>query len=879
VGEGPSLGRVELDRTAITMAHFLNFRNLWSKAVPFGSIICSEGIQMRPAIRVVALLVSAFAAPFSHAQPSTTTSLAIKDKSLPNAVANTGYSYTLVTSGGTRPYVWSLASGSSLPPGLALNTAGQISGIATAVGSYSFTVQVRSEGKAASTAEKELSIVVGPSLAIRTVSVQEAVATVSYSQTLAAIGGTAPYSWSLASGALPAGLALSSSGAISGTPTVPGTYSIMVEVGDSSAPAPLRTREALTIVVVPVLTITTGSLPGGIATKPYAGFNLTAAGGRLPLTWSLAPGSALPPGLTLTPAGTISGTPETPGTHNLTVQAADRTSPVQVATKALSITVASPLTITATSLPNGVAPSAYSQTVTVANGTGPYTWTWSLAPAMPPSAAPASTAPQSAAPSPAAFGSREPKGEAPRCLPPPISPQPSLPPGLTLNSSTGSIAGTPTVPGTYKVVLEVSDGGTPTPQTATRTISLAVSPSFSGHVYTPKGAPIPGAVVEAIDPTGASISAVTDPDGNFSLPLSTGKYTVSAWAPDYQAQAVQLTANSTAQSQEFRLNAGRTGGQFYRIILGGQQVGASATQGVQKLFGDLYAEIPGPPLGRRRPTDMVYGNRLRFWGSVRLTSIPQPAPVQLTNVDLGKLVSNLNTSQLAQSIAFLWGPEFRIFSHPPSPPGTSVYVGPNNNTDDTRGGQKFTGSIIIGLGAETPIQPQSSATLVNAAVGDAQKLYHDITGNVPDPKYTSLALISQDRSRFLRQYFVGFRLKTHYFTAAGIPITRPPAILDVALGQNEVVTDGHLHGGVLRFEGFFPMPYKLSMFYLFGRAYLRLSGNPRLTSSYALAPAEASATFPSATVAPLTLPPPNRDIYSFGIGMDLLSVVGKLIKP
>lgn len=56
-----------------------------------------------------------------------------------------------------------------------------------------------------------------------------------YSAALSASGGTAPYTWSLASGSLPTGLALSSSGTISGTPTSPGSFPFTVQVTDAAS--------------------------------------------------------------------------------------------------------------------------------------------------------------------------------------------------------------------------------------------------------------------------------------------------------------------------------------------------------------------------------------------------------------------------------------------------------------------------------------------------------------------------------------------------------------------------------------------------------------------------------------------------------------------
>jgi len=62
-----------------------------------------------------------------------------------------------------------------------------------------------------------------------------AVAGAAYSQTLAASGGTPPYTWQVTSGAWPAGLSLSSSSVISGTPTVAETYVFSAQVTDSAS--------------------------------------------------------------------------------------------------------------------------------------------------------------------------------------------------------------------------------------------------------------------------------------------------------------------------------------------------------------------------------------------------------------------------------------------------------------------------------------------------------------------------------------------------------------------------------------------------------------------------------------------------------------------
>jgi Putative Ig domain/Abnormal spindle-like microcephaly-assoc'd, ASPM-SPD-2-Hydin/Immunoglobulin domain/Protein of unknown function (DUF1565) len=84
------------------------------------------------------------------------------------------------------------------------------------------------------------------SLAISTTSLPTGVVGQAYSAQLNATGGATPYSWSVASGALPAGLALSSSGAISGTPTTAGASTFTAKVTDVNL---LTAQQSFTITI------------------------------------------------------------------------------------------------------------------------------------------------------------------------------------------------------------------------------------------------------------------------------------------------------------------------------------------------------------------------------------------------------------------------------------------------------------------------------------------------------------------------------------------------------------------------------------------------------------------------------------------------------
>ena len=166
-------------------------------------------------------------------------SLTFSTSSLPAGQVGATYSTMIQATGGTTPYHWSISSG-ALPAGLTLSAStGTISGTPTTSGSSTFTAKVTdSTSPTAQTATKSLNITVASAsspVQITTGSLPSGQVAVPYSTTLAAIDGIAPYRWTINSGALPAGLTLATSGAISGTPTTSGTFSFTVHVADSAS--------------------------------------------------------------------------------------------------------------------------------------------------------------------------------------------------------------------------------------------------------------------------------------------------------------------------------------------------------------------------------------------------------------------------------------------------------------------------------------------------------------------------------------------------------------------------------------------------------------------------------------------------------------------
>lgn len=261
----------------------------------------------------------------------------IMTSSLADGTIGVAYSQSLAATGGTPPYSFDLAPGSTaLPPGLSLSAAGLISGTPTTAGTYPFTARVTDSAAKSST--KALSIEVGTPVTITTTSLPDGVAGQAYSQTLAATGGTTPYSWSIVAGSLPPGLTLgSSTGTISGTPTTAGTYNFTAQVTDGATPA--RTdQHALSIVIQPGLSIITSSPLSPCKVGSTCTRTIEAAGGTPLYTWTIVSGS-LPPELTLSSTGTITGAPSKPGNYAFTVQVTDSGSPALTATKTFSLKI------------------------------------------------------------------------------------------------------------------------------------------------------------------------------------------------------------------------------------------------------------------------------------------------------------------------------------------------------------------------------------------------------------------------------------------------------------------------------------------------------------------------------------------------------------
>lgn len=143
----------------------------------------------------------------------------------------------------------------------------------------------------------------------------------SYSQTITAGGGTAPYTYAKTGGTLPTGLSLGSGGVLSGTPTAAGPFSFTVTATDARSCTGSKAYTVTIYGTCPTITLSPAGLPGGTVGKAYSQA-ISAAGGTVPYTYAKTSGT-LPPGTGLTPAGFLFGTPTAAGTFTFTVTTTD----------------------------------------------------------------------------------------------------------------------------------------------------------------------------------------------------------------------------------------------------------------------------------------------------------------------------------------------------------------------------------------------------------------------------------------------------------------------------------------------------------------------------------------------------------------------------
>jgi large repetitive protein len=355
---------------------------------------------------------------------------------------------------------------------------------------------------------------------ITTTSLWPAAAQTAYSDTLVATGDPA-ITWAQVDGTLPPGVAVSGTGAIAGTPTTGGTYVFTVRPSNSITYD--EKTFAMTVsgaAAAKPPAISTIALPGGTVGAAYA-TALAATGGKTPYTWTA---SGLAAGLSLNSStGQITGTPTAAGTFSVSVQVRDANAATATKTLALSISAAAvPPAISTASLPGGTVGAAYSAALAATGGKTPYTWSAS-----------------------------------------------GLVAGLSLNSSTGQIVGTPAAAGTFPVSVQVRDANA---ATATKTLTLLIAT-----------APVPPAISTTSLPGGTAGTA-------YSAALAaTGGKTPYTWSASGLAAGLNLNS-STGQITGTPTAAGT-----FNVSV--QVMDATATASAKVLTLVIGAAAPPPPSG------------------------------------------------------------------------------------------------------------------------------------------------------------------------------------------------------------------------------------------------------------------------------------------
>jgi len=393
----------------------------------------------------------------------------------------------------------------------------------------------------------DATIPVGCNLVISPQTLPNGTVNTAYNQTLTASGGTAPYSFSLNAGALPAGMTLSSTGNLSGTPTATGTFSFTVKVTDANCMG----MQAYTLTINPPLlcpTVNNINPTSGVAgaSVTITGTNFTGVtavkfSNNVTAAFNVVNDTTL---TTTVPAGAVTGalTISKPGCADV------QTGTFTIGCSVITVSPAN------TTLPAGTVGTDYNQFFNQTGAIGATVWRVSAG---------------------------------------------SVPTGLTLNAATGVLSGRPTAAGTFTFTIEVTDASN---CTGSRAYTLTINPAGNGLQFYPLTTPVrlvdtrPGASANACSQPNAPIAggtSLTQTARNFcGIPATaqaiTGNVTTVASGGGYLTLYPSGATLPTVASTNYGVN---------EIINNVFTVGLGAADGAFKIFAlnttDVVVDVTG----------------------------------------------------------------------------------------------------------------------------------------------------------------------------------------------------------------------------------------------------------------------------------------------
>ncbi|MEO7921792.1 MAG: putative Ig domain-containing protein [Thermoanaerobaculia bacterium] len=337
--------------------------------------------------------------------------IAISPASLSNATSGQVYGPVAFSALPASAYTF---DATGLPTGLTMSVGGSLSGTPTQNGTFAVRTVATSAASCVATHIIPLTVVC-PAITVNPATMPNGLVGIAYpNQTMAGVGGTAPYTFAVTSGALPPGLTLSA-GVVSGTPTttVGSPFNFTITGTDANGCTGSRAY-TVAIGTCPTITVTNPGVVNGTSGSPYTTAAFTQAGATTP-SFTIGSGT-LPIGLSLNPGtGIISGTPTQTGTFSVTVKATTSTGANTGCSgtgATYTFQICPVVTVTAPTRQDGVVNAAIPNVTFTQSGATTPNFT-------------------------VASG--------------------SLPAGMTLGLTTGVLGGTPTATGTFSITVKATD--------------------------------------------------------------------------------------------------------------------------------------------------------------------------------------------------------------------------------------------------------------------------------------------------------------------------------------------------------------------------------------------------------------------------------------